>query len=85
MFGAYIMGMFGEGLCAGHHGCRSLLQLAQFLPSLVQSYPSTGQLSHNPRRCTLHALHAARARDVLGKATRGLTSSRLTNYQRFFF
>lgn len=79
MLGAYIMGVFREGLCAGHHGCCSLFQLAQFLPSLVQSYPGTGQFSNNPRCCTLHAFHTARARNVLGQATGGLTSSCLTN------
>lgn len=74
--------MFGEGLCAGHHGCCSFLQLAQFLPPLIQSYPGTGQVSHHPGRCTLHALHAPRAGDVLGQAAGGLTRSCFTNYRR---
>lgn len=82
MASAYIMSMFGEGLCAGHHGCRSFLQIAQFLPPLVQSYPGTGQVSHNPGCCTLHALHTPWARDVLGQATGGLTCTCFTNYQR---
>lgn len=77
--GAYIVSVFGEGLRAGHHGCGSLLQLSQFLPPLVQSYPSTGKLSHNARRRSLHALHAPRARDVLGQAPGGLTGSCFPN------
>lgn len=76
------MSMFGEGLCASHHGSCSLLQLAQFLPSLIQSYPGAGQISHNPRCRTLHALHVAGTRDVLCQASGSLTSSCFTNYQR---
>lgn len=79
---AYIMSMFGEGICAGHHGSCSLLQLSQFLPSLIQSYPGTGQISNNPRSCTLHALHVAGARDVLGQASGSFTRSCFTDYQR---
>lgn len=79
MSGAYIMSMFGEGLCAGHHGCCSFIQLAQFLPSLIQSYPSTGKVSDNPGSCALHALHAAWAWDVLSQAARGLASGAFTD------
>lgn len=82
MYGAYIMSVFGEGLCTGHHGCCSFLQLSQFLPSLVQRYPGTSQISHHAGRCSLHALHAAWAGDVLGQATGSLTSSCLADYQR---
>lgn len=71
--GAYIMSVFGEGLGAGHHGGGSLLQLSQFLSSLVQGYPSTGEFSHHAGRRSLHALHAPRARDVLGQAPGGLS------------
>ena len=81
MASPYIMSMFGKGLCAGHHGCRSFLQLAQFLPSLVQSYPGASQVAHNPGRCAFHALHAPRARDVLGQAAGGLASCCFTDYQ----
>lgn len=73
------MGVFGEGLGAGHHGRGPLLQLAQLLPSLVQSYPGPSEVAHNPRCRALHALHAARAGDVLGQATGGLTGSRFTD------
>lgn len=75
----YVMGVFREGLRAGHHGCRPLLQLSQFLPSLVQRHPGTGEVAHHPGRRALHALHAARARDVLGQAARGLTGRRFTD------
>lgn len=80
--GAYIVSVFGEGLGAGHHGCGSLLQLSQFLPSLVQGYPSAGQFSHHARRRSLHALHAARAGDVLGQAPGGLAGSRFANCKK---
>lgn len=73
------MSVFGEGLRAGHHGCRSFLQLPQFLPPLVQSYPSTGEFPHHPGRRALHALHTPRARNVLGQAPGGLTGSRFPN------
>lgn len=76
------MSMFGEGVCAGHHGCRSFLQLSQFLPSLIQRYPRTGQVSNHPGRCTLHALHVSRAWNVLGQATGGFPCSRFTNYHK---
>lgn len=82
MASAYIVSMFGEGIGAGHHGCRSLLQLSQLLPSLIQRYPCTSQVSHNPGRCTLHALHVSRARNVLGQASGGFPCSRLTNYHK---
>ena len=77
----YIMGVFGEIVSAGHHGCCSLLQLSQFLPSLIQSYPGTGKVPNHPRCSPLHALQARWARDVLGKAAGGFTSRCLTNYQ----
>lgn len=82
MASVYIMSMFGEGICAGHHSCRSFLQLSQFLPSLIQRYPCTGQVSNNPGRCTLHALHVSWAWNVLGQATGGFPCSRFTNYQK---
>lgn len=73
------MGMFGEGVCAGHHSCRPFLQLSQFLPPLVQSYPCTSQVSNHPGRRALHALHVSWAWNVLGQATGGFPCSRFTN------
>lgn len=73
--GTYNVSVFGEGLGAGHHGGGPVLQLAQFLPSLFQSYPSTGEFPHDARRRSLHALHAPRAGDVLGQAPGGLPGS----------
>lgn len=82
MASVYIMSMFGEGISAGHHGCRSFLQLSQFLPSLIQRDPRTSQVSNNPGRCTLHALHVPWAWNVLGQATGGFPCSRFTNYNK---
>lgn len=77
--GTYNVSVFGEGLGAGHHGGGPVLQLAQFLPSLVQSYPSTGEFPYDARRRSLHALHAPRAGDVLGQAPGGLPGSCFTD------
>lgn len=73
------MGVFAKGVGAGQHGSRPLVQLAQFLPSLIQCYPGTRQVRHHARGCPLHALQALRTWDVLGKATGRLTRLRLTN------
>lgn len=73
------MRVFGERVCAGHHGRCPLLQLAQFLSSLIQSYSRTRQFSHHARCRPLHALHTARSWDVLRQTARGLASCRLAN------
>lgn len=73
------MGMFGKGICAGHHGSCPLLQLAQFLASFIQCYPGTCQIANHTRGRTLHALDAARAWDVLGQASGCLSGGYLTN------
>lgn len=73
------MGVFGEGICAGHHGSRPLLQLAQFLPSFIQRYPGTCELAHHTRGRPLHALNAAGTRDVLSQTSRCLSSGDLSD------
>lgn len=73
------MGVFGKGICAGHHGSRPLLQLAQLLSSFIQGYPGPCQLAHHTRRGSFHALDASRARDVLSQTPRRLSSGDLSN------
>lgn len=75
----YLMSVFGKGICAGHHGSCPLLQLAQLLASFIQCYPGTCQFADDPRSCPLHALDAARARDVLGQTSGCLASGYLAN------
>lgn len=76
----YLVGMFGKGICAGHHGSRPLLKLAQFLSSFIQSYPGPCQLPHHTRGGSFHALDASRARDVLSQTPRRLSSGDLSNW-----
>ncbi len=51
----YLMSVFGECVTAGHHGCCPLFHLAEFLPSLIQRYPSSSEIPHDAWRCPLHA------------------------------
>ncbi len=74
------MSVFGKWVSAGHHRSRSLLQLAQFLTSLIQSYPGACQISDHARSCPFHALDATRAWDVLSQTSRCLSSCYFTNW-----
>ncbi len=73
------MSVFREGVSTGHHQGSPVLQLPQPLSSLVQGNASSGQFSHHPSCCCLHALHSALSRDVLCQAAGRLTRRCLTN------
>lgn len=79
MFQTHIMGMFGKGIRAGHHGSRPLVQLAQFLASLIQRYPGARQISDYTGGGPLHSLDATGAWDVLGQTSGCLSSGYLAN------
>lgn len=73
------MGVFGEGLCTGHHEGGPFLQLPQPLASLIQSNAGPRQIPHHAAGCHFHALHPPLPGDVLGQTPRSLASCRLTN------
>ncbi len=73
------MSVFREGVSTGHHQGSPVLQLPQPLSSLVQGNASSGEFSHHPACCCLHALHSALSRDVLCQAAGRLTRRCLTN------
>ncbi len=75
----YLVSVFREGVSTGHHQGGPLFQLPQPLSSLVQGNASSGQFSHHPACCCLHALHSALSRDVLCQAAGCLTRRCLTN------
>lgn len=74
------MGVFGKGICAGHHGSCPLVQLPKFLASFIQCYPGACQISNHTRGRPLHALEASRAWDVLGQTSGCLPSCYLPNW-----
>lgn len=81
----YLMSMFGEGLCTGHHESGSFLQLPQPLTSLVQSDAGPCQLTHCSAGCHLHTFHPSLPGDVLGETTRSLPGRRLTNCRQVVY